>query len=295
MNNHSNERGMALLVTLLVVVLLSTIVLSINDRSRLAFTKARNSALSLQAYYIMRSGVSAAMGFLQIDARETNIDTLSEPWAQMVKDFNVGDGTVTVETVDEASMFNINTLVTPQGNINEKAMERFGRLLMLLGLDESLSTRTAEWLKGNREHLVYTFMDTSELLLVPGFTDDILKKIERYITVYTNRRNPNNININTAGKEVLMALSPMLTEAIVEGILDYRKEHPFKVDLAGDLGQAPGLSDAELRTTFSDAIDVKSSNFSVHVEAKVVDVVRKGIAVVNRDGGNIRIAAWKEG
>ena len=69
-------------------------------------------------------------------------------------------------------------------------------------------------------------MDISELLLVPGFTDDMLERIERHVTVYTDRRNPNNININTAGREVLMALSPMLNQTLVEGIFEYR--NPFR-------------------------------------------------------------------
>ena len=289
-----SEKGMALLMTILIVVLLSLLIMDINERSFLALTRAKNSINSLNASYIMRSGVSAAMGFLEIDAKESAIDTLTEEWAQEIKQFPVGEGTVSVHIMDEASKFNINTLVNPQGKINEKPVERFGRLLRTAGLEEGLSRRVAEWLQRNREDLSYSFTDISELLLVPDFSIDTFKKIERYITVYTDRRKEFNININTVGREVLTALSPSLNETLVEAILEHRKEHPFKLAHAGDLNQVPGLSDATLRTTFSDVLDIKSSDFTVQVEANVSDSIRKGMAVLNRGGGKVKLVAWKE-
>lgn len=289
-----NNKGMALLMTILIITLLSLLIIDINSRSLLAITRAKNSVNSLKAYYIMRSGVSAAMGFLERDAREgSSVDTLSEDWASGVKDFPVGDGTVTVDIVDEASKFNINTLVSGQGKIqndNEKsAVARFGRLLNGLGIEEGLSEKAAEWLKMTREEFSYTFRDVSELLLVPDFTPEALKKIEGYITVYPDRAK--KININTVAKEVLVSLSTELNETLVEGILEYRKEHPFKV--ISDLGQVPGLTDSALRMTFDDALDVKSSDFTVVTEAKVSDTVRKGAAVVNRTGSTVKVMVWK--
>jgi len=289
-----SQKGMALLMTILIVVLLSLLIMDINERSYLALTRAKNSVNSLNASYIMRSGVSAAMGFLELDAKGSAVDTLTEEWAQEITRFPVGEGTVSVHIVDEASKFNINTLVSPQGKIIEKQVERFGRLLRIAELEEGLSRRSAEWLQRYREETSYSFTDTSELLLVPDFTIDTFKKIERYITVYTDRRNEFNININTVSREVLTALSPSLNETLVEAILEYRKEHPFKVERAGDLNQVTGLSDATLRTTFSDVLDVKSSDFTVKVEANVSDTIRKGMAAVNRGGGKVKLVAWKE-
>jgi general secretion pathway protein K len=289
-----NNKGMALLMTILIVVLLSLLIMDINERSYLALTRAKNSVNSLNASYIMRSGVSAAMGFLELDAKGSAVDTLKEEWAQEITRFPVAEGTVSVHIVDEASKFNINTLVSPQGKIVEKQVERFGRLLRIADLEEGISRRVAEWLQRNREDISYSLTDISELLLVPDFTIDNFKKIERYITVYTDRRNEFNININTVGREVLTALSPRLNETIVEAILEYRKEHPFKAEHAADINQVPGLSDMELRTSFSDVLDIKSYNFSVQVEANVSDTIRRGMAVVNRGGGKVKLVAWKE-
>lgn len=288
---EAHNKGMALLMTLLVVTLLSVLIIGMHSRSLLALTKAKNSVNSLNASYVMRSGVSAAMGFLERDARETTIDSLSEAWAQEIVRFPVGEGTVSIRIGDEASRFNINTLVTPQGKINDKAVERFGRLLKVVGSKEALSEIVAEWLKSNRGGLSYTFRDASELRLVPEVGSETVNKVEKYVTVYTDPMNERNININTAGREVLLALSPQLNESLVEGIMGYRRATPFQE--IGEVKNVQGINDAIL-STFSDVIDVKSSNFSVWAEAKVADVVRRGSALVRRDGGNVRLVAWKE-
>lgn len=278
-------------MTLLVVALLSVVALGMNSRSLLALTRATHSVHALQAGYVLRSGISTAMAFLDKDARESAIDTLTEIWAQDVKDFPVGDGTVSVRVEDEAARFNINTLVTPQGNVDGKAVERFGRLLRVLGDDDGLALRVAEWLKTTREPLAYAFRDPSELLLVPGVTLETFRRLEHRVTVFTDRTNARNINVNTVGRDVLAALSPRLTEPLIERIMAQRRQDPFK-DI-GDLKKVQGVND-EVLLTFSDAGDVRSSTFSVRAEAKVADVVRRGSAVVRRAGGEVRLVAWKE-
>lgn len=287
-----SEKGMALLMTILIVALLSMLIIDIHSRSYMAITRAKNSVNSLKAYYIMRSGVSASMGFLEMDAKGSTVDTLTEDWAQGIKDFPVGDGVVSIEIVDETSKFNINTLVNAQGTINPKPVERFGRLLNGIGIEESLAQRIATWLKENRKEFSYAFRDTSELFFVPDFTPETFKKIKNLITVYTPRSD-NNINMNTVSKEVLSALTPMLTETLVVAIMDYRKEHPLKS--MGDLKKVQGIDDAIL-SSFSDALAIngQSSNFSVSAEARVSDSIRKGVAVLNRSGTTIKVMAWKE-
>lgn len=286
-----NEKGIALLMTILIVTLLSILIISIHSRSYLAIARAKNSVSSLKSYYIMRSGVSAAMGFLERDAKESSIDTFSENWAQGIRDFPVGDGTVSVTITDESSKFNINTMINSQGHPVEKAIVRFGRLLRELDIDEGFSLTIAEWLKKNRKDFSYTFRDISELPLVSGLTPETLKKIEKYITVYPDRRNERNININTVRIEVLRSLSSELTETLTIAIMDYRKEHPFK-EIA-DLKKVQGIDDVIL-STFSDVIDVKSSVFTITSEAKVSDTVKRGVAIVNRGMNTVKISVWRE-
>lgn len=291
MRHAGNERGIALLMTLLVVALLSVLAIGMQSRSVLALTRAKHSVNALAASYLMRSGVSAAMAFLDKDAKETAIDTLTETWAEDVTRFPVGDGTVSIHIEDEAARFNVNTLVTPQGTVNATAVQRFGRLLRSVGNDDRLAEHTAHWLQAAREPLGYELRDPSELLLVPGFGTEAFKRIEPHVTVSTDRLGEKTININTAGVQVLGALSPGLGEALIGGIIERRRATPFRS--VGDLKAVPGMND-EVLIGFSDVIDVRSSTFSVRVEANVGDVVRKGSAVLTRQGSTVRIVSWKE-
>ena len=289
-NVRRGEDGIALLMTLLVVALLSALAVAMNTRSVLAITRAKHSAHALQATSVLRSGISTAMAFLDKDAKESSIDTLDELWAQDVKDFPVGEGTVSVRVEDEASKFNLNTLVTPQGRINAKALERFARLLAIVGVNEALAPQVAEWLRINREPSAYTFRDPSELLLVPGVTPEMFARLVRHVTIFTERANA-RINANTVGREVLAALSPALTSTLVDGILEHRRQSPFKE--IGGLKKVQGVND-EVLVTFGDVMDVKTSTFTVTAEAKVADVVRRGSGVVRREAGTVTLVIWRQ-
>ena len=73
--------------------------------------------------------------------------------------------------------------------------------------------------------------------------------------------------------------------------MGHRRATPFQE--IGEVKKVQGIND-EILSTFSDVIDVRSSSFSVWVEAKVADVVRRGSALVSRDGEKVRLVAWKE-
>lgn len=286
-----NQKGMALLMTLLIVALLSVLALGLNSRSLLALTRAKHSVLALGASYTLRSGLSAAMAFLEKDASESAIDTLAETWAHEVRDFPVGEGTVSIRIDDEASRFNVNTLVTPRAKVDDRAVERFGRLLASVGDEPRLAASVAEWLRSQTERSAHPFRDVSELRLVPGMTREALERIEPHVTVHTGGKAGTTINVNTVGPAVLAALSPRLTDTLVTAIIEHRKEHPFRQ--IGDLKRVPGMND-EILFTFGDVIDVRSSTFSVRADAKVSDVVRSGTAIVSRDRGRVKVVAWKE-
>ncbi|HLB58776.1 MAG TPA: type II secretion system protein GspK, partial [Bdellovibrionota bacterium] len=64
--------------------------------------------------------------------------------------------------------------------------------------------------------------DVSELLLVRGMTDDIYKILNKQATIYGEA-----INVNTAPKEILIALIPGMDEKELAELLKLRDEQPF--------------------------------------------------------------------
>ncbi|MGH7822055.1 MAG: hypothetical protein ACREQ9_20015, partial [Candidatus Binatia bacterium] len=95
-----NQRGVALLVTLLVVSLLTVIVIEFTHSTEVDAHITRNSLASVQAGYLARSGVALAEVTLRVDAEEKTrqpperlpVETLTDPWAQPFPPMPVGNG-----------------------------------------------------------------------------------------------------------------------------------------------------------------------------------------------------------
>lgn len=133
-----------------------------------------------------------------------------------------------------------------------------------------------------------------ELLLVKGFTDKILHAIKPFVTIYTDGK----VNVNTAPREVLMALgmSSKLADKIVrfrqglDGLSMTKDDQRFE-NLAG---APPALNAVESLTPQEAAqltnvitlnlLKVTSQVFLIHAEGTVRDgkIVRSVEAVVKR-------------
>ena len=100
------------------------------------------------------------------------------------------------EIIDESALININT-------VSSDVISR------LPGLDKDLAQKITSSIRR-------PFKVKEELLLVEGLTKDIFDKFKDYITVYGTGK----VNINTAPKEVLLALG--LDEGLVGNIINYR-------------------------------------------------------------------------
>ena len=82
-------------------------------------------------------------------------------------------------------------------------------------------------------------LDTfEELALVKGFSSEVMEKIRPFITVYAENSVAAPININTAPKEILIALDERISDALADQIIDYRKSTPFKDKVR--TGESPG-------------------------------------------------------
>ena len=73
----------------------------------------------------------------------------------------------------------------------------------------------------------------NELSLVKGFTPDMVAKLGPFVTIYANQGSSLvaqtvTVNVNTAPKEVLMALDSRINAGMAEQILEQRLVAPFK-------------------------------------------------------------------
>ena len=112
-----NNRGMALLITIMIITLLIAATLELNRRARSAIISTAATRDRFTLSYMASSGINAAMAMLVKDKADSSSDSLQEDWAnpekisELLLDTPFEDGSVTLKISDEISRIQINALV----------------------------------------------------------------------------------------------------------------------------------------------------------------------------------------
>jgi general secretion pathway protein K len=305
----SQEKGMALLIVVVVVSMLSVLLTEFAFSSFVDLRLAQTYRDSTQAYYLARGGIRAGQMLLQEGDR--NYDARSELWGRGVSNFPVGDGSISIAIEDLDSRLSINALVT--GNNPQPVQKaRFIRLFTELGLSSpgDLAAALIDWLDTGdevyeldgamgAESSYYRGLDPSyqarnaamvnidELSLVKGFTPEVVKKIRPYVTLYGDM----HININTAPPEVIATLY-------------YNDDQPLSLDDAGeivaarDLKPFGGTSDfirafpslaalLPVSSGLNYSLKFTSDWYRIHSQAWINDGTRMVTAVVRKSSNQV--------
>lgn len=163
-DQHKNQRGVALLITITILFVVFAIVSEVNKSVRNSVYQAeitRNRATLME---MATSGVHIAIAALMEDKRTTEIDTIQESWAdpekisEILAEFPFEDGTVSLVVVDELGKIQINALVAyPEGRefngAQKKLWDSFLNLLNPpdesidnLGLNTDIVNNIKDWL-----------------------------------------------------------------------------------------------------------------------------------------------------
>ncbi|HSL98785.1 MAG TPA: type II secretion system minor pseudopilin GspK [Candidatus Limnocylindria bacterium] len=310
------DKGVALLITLMILVLIVTMVWEVFRLGARAAQTGAYSRDSIRAAIVAEGGINATRIALREDADDNQYDTLDEIWSRPVPPIDLGEGTIGIVVEDEERKININRLVLPNGNAaDDQKLAVFRRLLEILEIDPLLADAVVDWIDnddtprvGSAESAFYLsrpfpyqakndFLDTvDELRLIRGVTPEVFEKLRPFVTVYSSGK----VNLNTAPKQVIMALSAgrdaadagEITEAGADEIIEYRKEKPFqKIEEIRNV--SPFLSDLYQKTRFRDLLEVRGTAFHVRSAGEVAGTVRTIDAVGIRTGKTIHWRYWR--
>lgn len=313
---RENEKGIALLVTLLILVL---IVALAHEVFRIGAQSAQTGAYgrdSIRCILLAEAGTGAARIALREDARDNQNDTLDEFWSRAALPITLGDGEVLVTIEDEERKINLNRIMLPNGNApDDQRLAVFQRLLDTLGIDRAVADAVVDWLDndenprvGGAESSYYLglpqpykakndlFDTIGELRLVRGVTAEVFEKLLPFVTVSSSGL----VNINTAPKEVLMSLSAgtdlaeggAIDSKTADDIIAYRKDHPFTT--ASQIGNvSPFLRDLYARTLIRNLLDVKSTYFHTRSSGNIGGTVRTIDAIGFRSGNEVQWRFWR--
>ena len=309
------RRGIALVLVLLVVAILTILVVEFQFNTRVTTRISGNVADDLKAYYLAKSGVHIAAKVLVDDAKNTKDDDLTEDWAQELPPIPAGDGAVQVKITDENTKVNVNRIARRGGTPDLRMLQEFEELLTTLGQDPVIATAVLDWTDedasqnktGTAEDSAYGYssqalpypcknqpLDTvAELNLVAGVTADVYRVIAPYVSIYADRR----ININTADatmlKAVLLSIDPKADETIATRIVEQRQQEPFtRASMYRVLQDQLGVPQA-LASRLRTYLVTTTSVFQVVSTATVNDAVKTVTAVVQRSNDKYSVLYWR--
>ena len=301
--NKPSERGLALIITLLITAILVTVIIEIVSAVHLHMFMTGSFKDGQRAAILAEGGVELAASSIAELTKDKNYTFITPEDAGRV--IPEGEGILNLRVEDEQAKFPVNLIVYANGETNAENYAAYARLLNILKLKEELADTLADWIdindeprsKGAETHDFYGTLSSpytakngpldsiNEVLLVKGYTPEVSAALFPFITVYTDGR----ININTAPKEVIMALSADITGEMAQRVIDYREKEPF-TDTA-DIRRVVGFE--TIGFGLQGRITVKSGVFRIFSRGSIGETVRDVEAVVDLKSGR-KIDYWRQ-
>ncbi len=317
-----NNRGVALIITILMIAIIVVLTLQFNSSMRHELYGAVSSRDNILLGYIAKSGYNLAITILKED--DPASDSFQDDWALLEEGSALSEGLFDggrfqVKITDLSGRIQINSLIKQDGTYNE---DQKGIILRLLTSEpfeleaedaEDLIDNIKDWIdpddeptRFGAEESFYQSLDSpypcvnsrlrsiNEMLYIRGITRNLLygtkdaPGLKEFLTVFGDPGG--KININTADRNILMAISEEMDGDMADEIIAYRKDEDN--DLTNPLWykDALGTNEEIIKPAF---ISIKSSFFEILSTGVKDTAVKELKAVVKREGGDFATLSWE--
>lgn len=233
MKPKADERGVALLTTLLLVAVMAMIAVAVLDDIRFAIRRTSNTEALTQAQLYAVGAESLAKARLEsVLARREGYVTLQGGWSGLPVVYPIEHGAIHMRLIDRGACFNLNSVVSGEPDAyvaNPSGAAQFRQLLIGLSLPEAdaerLSDALVDWIDSDSiarpsgaEDDAYMrgaspyrtsgdlLAEETELRSVQGFTSEIYDRVRPFVCALPIPQ-LTVININT----MLPADAPVLS------------------------------------------------------------------------------------
>ena len=232
----TEQRGMALVLTLMIVALITAMVVEFAYGVYVNTNALHNWQTSQELSVAARSATKLAARLIAERGTGYHAGGVFEMSQQVP--FGDLDPIITLRIEDENAKFNLNQLggaLNVNFNPDQDPYKMFLRLVRSLGLKDEVADRISDWIDADSEPRLgdsengaknAKLDSVDELLLIPGIDMETYEKLLPYVTIYTDR--DSRIDINGAGIPVLMALSDSIDRNLAQRIVNYRNNEPFR-------------------------------------------------------------------
>jgi general secretion pathway protein K len=317
-----NKRGVALIITILMMAIIVVLTLQFNSSMRHELYGAVSSRDNILLGYIAKSGYNLAITLLKED--DPASDSYQDDWALLEEGSALSEGLFDggrfqVKISDLSGRIQINSLVKQDGTYDE---DQKGILLRLLTSEpfeleeeeaEDIVDNIKDWIdpddeptRFGAESAYYQSLDIpyecanrplrsiNELLYIRGITRNLLLGIREapglneFITVFGDPGG--KININTADRRILLAISEEMDLDMVDEIIAYRDNKDNDLANPNWYKVALGTDEEIIKPAL---ISIRSSYFEIHATGIRDRAVKELKAVVKRAQGDFMTLSWE--
>ena len=247
----STIRGVAVVMALFVVALVSAVVLALLTYESIDITRTGWITQSYAAYFAAQGGTQAALEKLKMIEEKSPEGQAEIKWPLVVEAPPFKEGNVRVTVWDPLGRFNINNLQDPamsavfirlmlllDPNLNkEKALEITQAIKKMFGLEtngnlsQGASSKQGASLDQAKAVVKTPFREgvgltsVSELRLVPGISAERMMGLAPYVIALPL---PTLINVNTASALLLQSLSEEINSEDASLIVEQRQGRPYE-------------------------------------------------------------------
>ena len=226
------QRGVALITAIVVVAIATVLAVHIGTRAALDLRRTAGLVALDQGWHVALGAEAWAAEVLRKDVEDSETDHLGEAWAQPLPPLPLDNGEMRGALEDMQGRFNLNSLVNSDRVVDDASVERFKRLLVLVGAQPRWARVLADWidagtvpqLEGAEDDTYLSqnppyraangvIATTTEMMALPGMTRDEFERIRPYVAALPVGT---PINLCTVKAQVLAAL--------VEGGTDFGNE-----------------------------------------------------------------------
>ena len=290
----ARQRGAALLTAMVIVTLIVTLASAMVWQQWRAVQVETAERARAQSAWILSGALDWARLILKEDLRSGRPTALTEPWATPLAEArlstflaadksNADDGPeafLSGSISDAQGRYNLTNLAPAGGKVDALEQAALERLCLAIGLESSVVQRIANGMRdagatgaasGATANAPLLPQSVAQLAWF-GLDDATIKALEPYVVLL---REPTQVNVNTAPREVLVGAIKGLDLATAERLLQVRQRAPFS-GIEKLKEQFPGLDLANARLSFT------SSYFEVRGRIRLGERVLVERSLVHR-------------
>jgi len=317
-----DERGMALVMTLLIISFLVALTMQLMVTTDQLIASSAQQREQVRLDGMVLGGLNLLLAAMQLDQEANTVDSPHDTWATFDTEALQAiteDVELTIKVDDLSGRLSINALAE-EGN---QAFREIWIRFLLCGhfavkdrdQAEALVDALVDWLDEDDEELAqgaegsyYQGLETpygcrngkmahvEELLLVKGMTPAIVYGDEEHEGIFSSvtvADTEGKINLNFAPVPVLLALSADMTDKLAQELITYREDEENEeklgqTDWYRKVGGFPTAIDLD-----SQRLTVQSSYFQVRITATLHQFHRTGIGVVHRADKALSMVSWQ--